>query len=101
MFFFICCVLSGGSIKCYECSNKSECDAIVDQSEPKECSEMYVPESREVRPEFDRCLRITDVGPIPIYKRVCGNERISSEYKHNCVLPDCTVLACYSDKCLI
>ena len=100
--FFICCLFSGGSIRCYECSSESECDAvIVDQTEPRECSKVYVAKSGEIRPEFDRCLRITDVGPIPMYKRVCGNQRIYSEYMDECALPDCAVLACYSDKCLI
>ena len=99
--FFICCLFSGGSIRCYECSSKSACDAIVDQTEPQECNELYVAKSHQVLPEFDRCLRITDVGPTPMYKRVCGNQRISDEYTDDCALPECAVLACYSDKCVI
>ena len=99
----VCCLLftSGVSIRCFECSNKNECDAIDTHSTPPECNKRYVFESHEVRPEFDRCLRITDVGDIPVYKRVCGNQNIEKAYRDNCGFPYCSVLVCYSDKCII
>lgn len=102
LLLFICCLFSGESIRCYECSSESACDAMVGKTEPQECSEVYVEVSGEIRPKFDRCLRIADAGRTPVvYKRVCGNQRIYEEYMDSCALPKCGVLACYSDKCVI
>ncbi|KAL9958358.1 hypothetical protein ACROYT_G035364 [Oculina patagonica] len=96
-----CMATIGVSIRCFECSSKSECEAIDSNKTPPECNKAYVPESHQVRPEYDRCLRITDTGVTPMYKRICGDQLIEEYYRADCGAPDCAVLVCYSDKCLI